>query len=356
MPFRAIIAGKSRLAFELAPHEWRSLQRQLRADRSLGHLPCCGAQIVAKTSGRGTQFFAHHAKSECDAARETQAHRDAKRAVYEGCRDAGWEALTEAVGPDGAWRADVLAARQGRQVAFEIQLSPQSAEETRERQRGLERHHVRCCWLFRRLPFVRPNREVPAFQLSESPDGSAPSVLLGPDTYPLREFARVMLQGRVKFCERVSVRRTEVHCRILRDRCPGCSSIVHIAAADAPPLLSLCGLSLSEGVEFAVIQTLYEGWRRALESLYSEDLPLGPGEREAVPHLVLRSPPGKPFKTAAGRSGFCPKCFAVVPFTEASKHLPVILQSRALVQQPDWPETPFPHWCIGNSGSHCSRG
>jgi len=354
MPLRAVIAGKSLLAFELSPHDWRSLQGQLRSDRSLGRLPCCDARVVAKTSALGTQFFAHYAQGACDAPRETEAHLGAKRAVYEGCIDAGWSAHTEAVGPDGAWRADVLAQRQQRQVAFEIQLSRQNAKQTVERHRGFAQHQVRCCWLFGRLPFAKPDPQVPAFKLIESDDGSPPSVVLGPGTRSLREFARLMLEGRVKFCEKVSVGLEEVRCRIRRDRCPRCSAIVHFAEATPPPLLSLCGLSLSKEKEFAAIQGLYANWGRALESLYAENLPLSASERRTVPHLVLRSPPGKPFMTAAGRSGFCPLCLEVVPITETSNQLPIVLEAPAPVLAPDWPNTPFPHWCVGNNSSYCS--
>jgi len=354
MPLRAIIADKSILAFALSPHEWHSLQRQLRDNRSLGSLPCCDAHVVAKTSKLGTQFFAHYGKRDCDAPRETEAHLRAKRAVYEGCIDAGWHALPEAVGPGGAWRADVLARRQQTKVAFEIQWSRQSAERTLERHSGFARHHVRCFWLFRRLPFAKPNGQVPAFKLIESSDGSPPSVILGSGTRSLREFARVMLEGRVKFCARVSVQLAEVRCRIRRDRCPRCGTIVHVADAVPPPLISLCGLPLSEATEFAAIQKSYVDWSHALGSLRAEDLPLSVREQKSIPHLVLRSPPGKPFMTAAGRSGFCPLCLEVVPFTDTSNQLPIIFETSALVQAPDWPNTLFPHWCVGNNGSYCS--
>lgn len=354
MPLRAVIAGKSLFAFELSPEEWRSLQGQLRDKRSLGRLLCCDAQVVAKTSKLGTQFFAHYVKGACDASSETEVHLGAKRAVYEGCVDAGWDALTEAVGPDGAWRADVLASRQRTQVAFEIQWTQQSAERTMERQRGFAQHQVRCCWLFRRLPFTRPSWEVPAFELIESPHGGPPSVILGAGTRSLREFARLLLEGRVRFCAEVSIRLEQVRCRIRRDRCPGCAAIVHFADAAPPPLVSLCGLSLSKSEEFAALQGLYAKWGRALESLYAEDLLLRAREREEVPHLVLRSPPGKPFMTAAGRSGFCPLCLTVVPFTDMSNQLPIVLEMSAPVQTPSWPKTPFPHWCVGNNGSYCS--
>src|SRR5690606_37344110 len=132
------------------------LKRQLRTNRSVSRLPCCSAQAVAKTSKLGTQFFAHYVKNACDTGGETEAHLLAKRALYEGCRDAGWEALTEAASPDGAWRADVLASRDGVHVAFEIQWSRQTVGRTMERQQGFSQRNVRCVWLFRRLPFGTP--------------------------------------------------------------------------------------------------------------------------------------------------------------------------------------------------------
>jgi hypothetical protein len=356
MPLRAVIAGTSAYAFQFTPNDWHLLQGELREDRSLGHLPCCDSPAVAKTSQRGTQFFAHYAKSACGASRETEAHRAAKRAVYEGCIDAGWSALTEAVGPDGAWRADVLASRQRTQVAFEIQWSRQSAERTTERHHDFARHQVRCFWLFRRLPFAKPNGQVPAFQLIESPGGGLPSVMVGSRTGSLQEFAHWTLDGRVKFCTKVSVRLEEVRCRIRRDRCPRCAGTVGFADATPPPLLSVCGLPLSKAKEFVATQRLYADWGRALESLCAEDLQLGANERETMPQLVLRSPPGKPFVTAAGRSGFCPSCLTVVPFTEKSSQLPIVFETRAPIRAPDWPQSRFPHWCVGNSGSYCSVG
>lgn len=355
MPLRAIIAGESVLAFELSPHEWNSLKGQLRADRSSGRLPCCDAPVVAKTSKLGTKFFAHYVRGACESAPETETHLTAKRAVYEGCIDAGWEAITEAVGPDGAWRADVLAWRRQKQVAFEIQWSPQSAERTVERHNDLARHQVRCCWLFRRFPFVRPTRQVPAFQLVESPEGNPPLVALTSGTRSLREFARLMLEGRIKFCADVRVRIEEVRCRIRQDRCPRCAGIVHFADATAPPLVSPCGLDLLRDERFSAIQRLYAQWARAFEALRAEDLLLGSSERAAVPGLLLRSPPGKPFVTAAGRSGFCPECLAVVPVTNRSDQLPIVFETDVPVKAPEWPDIPFPHWCLGSDGAYCSR-
>lgn len=358
MPLRAIIAGKDVLAFDLKADEWRSLRMDLRHDRALGRLPCCGAQVVAKTSKLGTQFFAHYVRRRCDAPPETEVHLAAKRAVYEGCIDAGWDAITEAVGPDGTWRADVLASRQRTQVAFEIQWSRQSEERTIERQRGLAKHRVRCCWLFRRLPFDEPTRQIPAFELIAPAGGGPPSVALGPGAHPLREFASMMLQRRIKFCAELIVRFEEVRCRVRRDRCRHCSATIHFADATPPPLplRSHCGLLLADVKAFSAIQGRYDGWRRELESFHSEDLRLRAPAENIIPHLVLRSPPGKPFFTTLGRNGFCPSCHRIVPFTEATTQLPIAFETRVPVRTPSSFNTPFPHWCLGNNGSYCSDG
>ncbi len=341
-------------AFDQSPHEWRALQRRLRDDRSIGRLPCCDAEVVAKTSKLGTQFFAHYRKRACDASRETETHLNAKRAVYDGCIDAGWSALTEAVGPDSAWRADVLASRELAQVAFEIQWSRQSEATTRERQRGFARHQVRCCWLFRRLPFAAAVERVPAFKLIEVSGQSLPVVDLGARTHSLREFARLMLEERVKFAVAVSVRVEPVRLRMLRDHCPHCSATVHFADASLPPLVSLCGLSLAQVKECVDVQRVHNDWGRQLRSLYAEDFEDVPVQSGLISALVRRSPPGETFKTAIGRSGFCPSCLKVVPFTAASAQLPVTAELQAPLQAPQWPKTPFPHWCVGDNGTYCS--
>ena len=109
------------------------------------------------------------------------------------------------------------------------------------------------------------------------------------------------------------------------------------------------GVALGRHWEFAAIQKLYAGCRRALESPYAEDLPLSARERDTILHLVLRSPPGKPFMTAAGRSGFCPICLAVVPFTDTSNQLSIVFETSAPVQPPDWPNTPLPRGVWGTT-------
>jgi hypothetical protein len=170
----------------------------------------------------------------------------------------------------------------------------------------------------------------------------------------LRDFARMMLDGQIRYCEKISVRPDKAHCLIRRDRCPRCSMTVHVLDAAAPPLMSVCGMSLSEEKRFTTIQNMHADWKRKLESVYAEDLSLNTLETDNAPRFVLRSPPGKPFVTAAGRSGFCPSCLEVVPFTDASSRLPIVLEMSTPILAPHWPRMSLPHWCVGSNGSYCS--
>jgi competence CoiA-like predicted nuclease len=83
--------------------------------------------MYAKVSRNGLRFFAHApGASNCVLALETLAHHLLKLELANAALDAGAQAELEVRGPDGAWRADVLASDQGGtwQMALEAQLSP----------------------------------------------------------------------------------------------------------------------------------------------------------------------------------------------------------------------------------------
>jgi competence protein CoiA len=64
----------------------------------------------AKKAPTGLRFFAHTPGAPaCALAQETIAHHLLKLELANAARDAGAHAELEVRGPDGAWRADVLA-------------------------------------------------------------------------------------------------------------------------------------------------------------------------------------------------------------------------------------------------------
>lgn len=133
-------------------------------------MPCCGSQVSLRRSKRGTQFFAHKVLGACATAPETEAHLRIKQIAVEVARSYGWEAETEVsgIGDDGApWRADVLAWRNEKKIAIEVQWSSQTDEETLRRQERYRRSHVRGLWLIRQKGFP-VSLSLPAAQLVEA--------------------------------------------------------------------------------------------------------------------------------------------------------------------------------------------
>ncbi|MEZ0018067.1 competence protein CoiA [Sinorhizobium fredii] len=156
MPLRCLDTdGRNIQAFDLPDEEWAVLRLDNKKNRHL-RMPCCASQVVMKVSPRGTKFFAHSARGDCATAPETEEHRILKSMAVEAARRAGWACATEVAGltPTGeAWTADVLAEKGKHRIAFEIQWSSQTAEETLYRQERYRESGVRCLWLFRRAGF-----------------------------------------------------------------------------------------------------------------------------------------------------------------------------------------------------------
>lgn len=151
---------------------WRSVHR-VRPRPSLT-CPTCGAPVHAKVSPapRRLRYFAHDAlASDCALSGESLAHRLLKVELASAIREAGWDAQLEVAG-DG-WRADVLATDPGssRRIAWEAQLSNQTADVTSERTAKLAASGVEVCWVTdRRAPWL----------------GAAPSVRISHDGGALR--------------------------------------------------------------------------------------------------------------------------------------------------------------------------
>lgn len=203
MPLRCLYPdGSSILAFELEESSWNELAAENRKQRHL-RMPCCEAQVSLRRSRRSTQFFAHKAVGACTTAPETETHLVLKKLAVEAARAAGWAAHSEVRGqtPDGEpWIADVLAEKDGRRVAIEIQWSPQTSEETMRRQERYRSSGIRGLWLFRR-PGFPITRDLPAACIGGDLENGLTATLprSGQDPLPIKKFMNAAFERRLKF-------------------------------------------------------------------------------------------------------------------------------------------------------------
>lgn len=164
MPLRcSTTTGEIIFAFNFDPRAWQTLQAENRQHKHLV-MPCCGRPVIVKTSHLGTQFFAHSADRQTPCARESEEHLLAKDLVARAVVKAGWHAQTETALENGRSIADVLATRNERRVAFEIQWSRQTSEETSRRHEIYRNANVRALWLFRQADYPM-DQAIPAFRV-----------------------------------------------------------------------------------------------------------------------------------------------------------------------------------------------
>lgn len=156
-------AGDTIFAFNYDTNAWQALQSENRQHKHLV-MPCCGRSVVVKTSHLGTQFFAHVVDERTPCARESEEHLLAKDLVAKAVIKAGWHAQTEMPLENARSTANVLATNNGRRVAFEIQWSRQTFEETTRRHRTYRDVSVRALWLFRQADYPM-DHDIPAFRL-----------------------------------------------------------------------------------------------------------------------------------------------------------------------------------------------
>ncbi|MEU1940983.1 competence protein CoiA [Streptomyces sp. NPDC020125] len=110
----------------------------------------CGHAMYAKTSRTGLRFFAHAPGAPaCSLALESAAHHLLKLELATAARDAGAHAELEARGPDGNWRADVLATDPAGTwaTALEAQLAPITDTDITARTEKMRADGVTSIWL-----------------------------------------------------------------------------------------------------------------------------------------------------------------------------------------------------------------
>jgi hypothetical protein len=240
MPLKCLSESGEEFSFRYDETSWEELRRRNESEKHL-LMSCCSAGVVLKKSKLGTLFFAHARKSECTTESETAEHLLAKDTIARALVGTGWSAKTEQRGktPEGGeWVADVLCEHpeKNTKVAFEVQWSRQTEEETKARQERYKGSGVRALWLMRQVNFPL-SKDIPAFRLVFNESLKCFEVWLlsiqsdyEEDKYrkceeawsqriPLSDFVRGALTGRLRFAPAYGAlvpllfRVSEVECR-----------------------------------------------------------------------------------------------------------------------------------------------
>ncbi|MFI5831407.1 competence protein CoiA family protein [Streptomyces sp. NPDC051578] len=119
----------------------------------------CGWPMNARLSPLQVPHFAHQpgAPDDCQAGGESPDHLYLKWCLLTSAQEAGADAAEEVEGPDGAWRADVLASDPGGRwrIALEAQLSKITPDDIRGRSDRMLGDGVPSVWFcYRRAPWL----------------------------------------------------------------------------------------------------------------------------------------------------------------------------------------------------------
>lgn len=224
MPLSCMSPDGREYAFCHDAASWESLAARNRKESHLS-AECCGHRVVLKRSPLGTQFFAHRRRGACNFQPESREHLLAKDTIARAALSIGWNAETEARSLERVpeWIADVLCSRSDRssRVAFEVQWTRQTLQESERRQVAYKASGVRAMWLMRQAD-VPVSRDVPAFRLVFVPEASQFQVWLPSGHHPsvyewrskdndrdwaqkveLATFVRGALNGALKFAPMV---------------------------------------------------------------------------------------------------------------------------------------------------------
>ncbi len=121
-------------------------------------MACCGVKGHLRISKNGLKHFYHgHKNNECGGEPESLDHLKLKYQIYQICKSEGWWAQPEYQSPSGDWRADVFAAKDDRNVVFEIQLSIIDLNELKEREMKYRRDGIESYWILKNFLNDFPN-------------------------------------------------------------------------------------------------------------------------------------------------------------------------------------------------------
>jgi hypothetical protein len=350
MPLVALVDGQRKVSSLLSDDEWSTLQKFVRAKKGSLTL-LCGLPGHAKTR-KGTRFFAHNPGTggACtEHPGETAQHLRAKDIIVRAAVAAGWDAQPEVVG-DG-WVADVLAEKDGKKVAFEVQWSPQGDVDYASRQERYAASGVRCAWFVRHERSVHvPTKEVPIFLLAENGDGM--TVSLGSETQPLADGVTALLEGRLQHRDYVSSGDpAEMTVHLHQDQCWKCSAPFMFWTVSGTTATGPCGLTHCEEGHYGLfakdrIEATPEIRQAAKQAAIGATVP-----------LAKLSPRSTKASGTTYMAFSCPKCGAVSGdmfirdmLMEKGYEEPLRKVSLPVGEH----GLPHPHWCLDTGAGNCA--
>ncbi|MGA2755197.1 MAG: competence protein CoiA family protein [Terracidiphilus sp.] len=254
MNLRALLDGKN-VVLPLEEAEWGELQERLRSKNIELTMPCCKGQAYMRLSPAGTQHFVHQVDIGCKQS-ESEVHQLAKLEIVRACRDLELHAIPE-YGGDG-WRADVFIEHPKWNGAFEVQVSPQSFQETIRRQQAYKKDNIRCCWLFTSVPErqalsheqlpLLSQHATPMFRLNYREQAPSPfTVEVNGTNRPLRRFVRELLTRKLRYSQSRVTTGVKAKVDLWRTYCPSCGYTMYFFGVDNLQAKTECGADITLG-------------------------------------------------------------------------------------------------------------
>jgi hypothetical protein len=353
MPLRAILNEEDLLAPLLSDNEWEELKRS----KVKIILPCCDSPGYLRTSKRGIKHFVHKQKKGCNFSGETWQHLLCKTEIVKACKAMGYDVKTEVSGID--WRADVLATKQGKnkliKLAFEVQWSPQTLEETEKRQQKYIREGIRCCWLFKKLPTSQPRPDIPMFQI-EFDDREIPTVIYSTKIFELSDFIIELLSHYFRFCKHYLYKKAQdIRIRFFPINCWKCRKEHYIYHVKNEVYKFMCSGGFGLGERFRDAQFFPEIVSKAYECLKTEK-----AQAKNMKMGEIKPRYSKTLQSAYTSFG-CPYCDAI--FGNHFYFEEICNVEYEYIESIDFQTTvdislekeEIPHWCYSQTKNFCSN-
>lgn len=269
----------------------------------------------------------------------------------------GYNVKTEAIGEDLV--ADVLATKQINnqlvKVAFEVQWSSQTLDETEKRQEKYIRDGIRCCWLFKKLPKESEARQdIPMFQLKFD-ETQKPTVINEQNSFKLFDFITDILSKRFKFCQFYQYKKEQdIRIRFFPVDCWMCHRKHYIYYIDNNSCKTLCGRDF----EFMQIDINEPQFIPRIVSKAYECLQTEKAQRQNIKMGKIKARYSKTLRMSYTSFG-CPYCDAI--FGDHYYFDKICEVESGDIQHIDFETTVnlslenqnIPHWCYSPTQNFC---